>query len=70
MKITLQTLVKDAVDSCDEAVELFIRHGINPTQKCSGMYDMVTLEDAQEWCKIEDLDALIAELNAAMSGNE
>lgn len=27
------------------------------------MYDMVTLQDAVEWCKFGDLELLLAELN-------
>jgi len=66
MMITAETTVKEALESCPGAAEIFASRGINPADKCSGMYDMVTLEDAIEWCKIDgDLDSLIAELNAA-----
>lgn len=67
MTVTRETTVKDALESFAGAAEIFERHGIEPAAKCSGMYDMVSLDDAEEWCKVHDVDGLIEELNAALS---
>lgn len=65
MRITRQTLVKEAVESSPEAPAIFARHGINPLERCQGMYDLNTIEDAEEWCGLHDIDGLVAELNEA-----
>lgn len=70
MAITLETTVKEAVSSSPQAPEIFRKRGIDPAVKCSGMYDMVTLEDAVEWCKIGELASLITELNRAIAQND
>lgn len=67
MVITRETTVEEAVHSSPAAAEIFISHGIDPREKCSGMYDMVTLEDAEDWCKIKDVDGLISELNLVLA---
>lgn len=66
MRITRQTIVKEAVESCEAAPSIFARHGINPLERCVGMYDLNTIEDAEEWCALHDVDGLIAELNAVI----
>ena len=65
MRVTRQTLVKEAVESSREAPAIFSRHGINPLERCQGMYDLNTIEDAEEWCGLHDIDGLVAELNEA-----
>lgn len=70
MVVTRETTVKEVVYSCKAAPELFAKHGVNPQVQCLGMYDMVTLEEAEEWCKLRDLDSLLEELNAAIQAEE
>ncbi len=70
MVVTRETTVKEAVYSCKAAPELFAKHGVNPQVQCLGMYDMVTLEEAEEWCKLRDLDTLLEELNAAIEAEQ
>ncbi|HEY8424518.1 MAG TPA: hypothetical protein VIK73_00690 [Limnochordales bacterium] len=65
MRITRKTLVKEAVESSREAPAIFARHGINPLDRCQGMYDLNSIEDAEEWCGLHDIDGLIRELNEA-----
>lgn len=68
--ITPETTVKEAVESSPGAPKVFEQFGINPKEKCSGMYDMVSLEDAIDWCHIgTDLESLVAALNAAIENN-
>ncbi len=66
-RITRATTVKEAVESSAAARGLFIRHGIDPLERCVGMYDLNTLGDAEDWCHIADVAGLIAELNDAIS---
>ena len=66
MVITRSTVVKEAVESSPAAPQIFARHGVNPKEKCAGMYDLVTLEEAEQRCHLHDLDGLIEELNAAV----
>lgn len=66
MRITRQTIVKEAVESCEAAPAIFAKHGVNPLERCIGMYDLNTIEDAEEWCALRDVDGLIDELNAAI----
>lgn len=65
--ITRSTTVKDAVTSCKAARELFIEHGIDPLARCTGMYDLNTLDDAEDWCHVTDVDGLIRELNRVIA---
>ena len=69
MRITRETVVKDAVESSREARAIFIRHGIDPLEKCRGVYDMATLGEVELWCHVRDLDGLIAELNEALAAS-
>lgn len=69
-RITPQTLVKDAVDSCPDAAAIFERHGVNPSASCKGMYNNITLEEAEDWCSIKDVKGLIEELNTALQKSE
>ncbi len=64
--ITRATLVKDAIRSSEQARSLFMKHGIDPEIRCVGMYDINTLDDIEEYCNAKNVDALIAELNAAL----
>jgi hypothetical protein len=34
------------------------------------MYDLNTLGDAQDWCRVQDVDGLIRELNAAIAAEQ
>lgn len=69
MQITRDTLVKDAVRSSKQAPGFFKRHSVSPEEQCSGMYDMISLDEAEEWCKVKDMDGLIKELNAALEAD-
>jgi|GEM_PF-995980 hypothetical protein len=70
MRISRSTTVKEAVESSPVARELFVKHGIDPLVRCVGMDDLNTLDDAEQWCHITDVDGLIAELNAAIASGE
>lgn len=65
--ITRTTTVKDAVTSSKTARELFIAHGIDPLERCVGMYDLNTLGDVEDWCHVTDVPGLIRDLNGAIA---
>lgn len=65
MEITRETLVLDAANSSSKAPALFEEHGIDVLAKCKGMSDMVTMEEAEDWCGIKDMDGLIEKLRQA-----
>ena len=65
--ITRATTVKDAVTSSKAARALFIAHGIDPLERCVGMYDLNTLGDVEDWCHVTDVEGLIRELNQAIA---
>ncbi len=64
MTIDRSTLVVEAWKSSPAAPDAFRRHRVDPGADCSVVRDSTTLEDAEEWCGLTDLPALIAELNA------
>ena len=68
MTVTRETLVHNAYNSSPQAPELFAAHGVRPSQKCQVVWDEVSLDDAEMWCHLKDLDGLIVELNAAGAG--
>ena len=65
MAITRETLVHQAYLSSPQAPALFAAHGIRPSEKCQVVWDEVSLDEAEMWCHLRDLDGLIADLNAA-----
>jgi hypothetical protein len=67
MTITRATTVRDAVASSKAARDLFIKHGIDPEIRCVGMYDINTLDDVEQYCRVKNVDTLIGELNAAIA---
>lgn len=67
MTIDRNTLVVQAWKSSPAAAEIFRRHKVDPGSDCSIVRDNTTLEDAEEWCGLKDLDGLLAELNALQS---
>jgi len=70
MTITRETLVHRAYNSSAQAPELFAAHGIRPSHKCQVVWDEVSLDEAEMWCHLKDLDGLIVELNASCAGAE
>lgn len=70
MTIDRTTLVVQAWQSSPAATQAFLRHNVDPGCSCSVVRDITTLEDAEEWCGLEDLPGLIAELNALQPKQE
>lgn len=68
MRIDRRTIVEQALRSSPEAPGLFERHGVTPHLECVSVKENIDMETAAQWCGIEDLDALIEELNQALVG--
>ncbi len=66
--IARETQVHTAFLSSADAPALFAAHGVRAAEKCQVVWDEVSLEDAEAWCHLGDLDGLIAALNAAAGG--
>lgn len=70
MVITRATLVHQAHLSSPQAPALFAAHGIRPAEKCAVVWDEVSLDEAEMWCHLHELDTLIVELNAVAESTE
>lgn len=70
MTITRETLVHKAFNSSPQAPEIFAAHGVRPSQKCQVVWDEVSLDDAEMWCHLKDVDSMMVELNAACGGTQ
>jgi len=70
MVLTRETLVHQAYGSSAHAPALFAAHGIRPAEKCAVVWDEASLDDAELWCHVRDLDALITESSAAAGNRE
>jgi len=68
MVVTRETRVHQAYASSPDAPALFAAHGIRPAEKCAVVWDEASLDEAEMWCHVRDLDTLVARLNAA-AGN-
>jgi len=66
-RVDEQTTVGEALALVPGAEEIFERHGCNPLWECTEEHMAeYTLLDTGFVCHIDDVDALIAELNAAL----
>jgi len=68
--ITEEWTVAEALDATPNALGLFQKHGVNPLTDCGLNRHFLRLEETPARCKIESLEALIADLNAAISAKE
>ncbi len=65
------TLVGEALFAVPGAEEIFARHGCEATWECTEEHHAeYTLVETSLFCHIDDTDALIADLNAAVEADE
>lgn len=64
MLITTSTTVKRILEAKPEAVEVFLKHGVDVPSECDECILDSELEICDGMCHIEDLDALITDLQA------
>lgn len=66
MQVTPQTIVADLLNEHPGTKDVFEKHGIEVDYECDAVLDFA-LEDCETMCHIDDLDALIADLNAYLA---
>ncbi len=65
--LTQESTVAEALAVVPGAVEIFERHGCDPTFECTEEHHVeYMLADVELYCHIDDSPALIDELNAAL----
>ncbi len=62
MIITRNTTVKEILEEAPNAVEIFAKHGVDVPVSCDDSVHGCELEVCDSMCRIDDLDALIVDL--------
>jgi len=62
MIISRSTTVKQILAACPDAVEVFRRHGVDVPLECDESIHDCDLEVCESMCHIDDIDALIQDL--------
>jgi len=63
--ITEDLTVAEALGCVPDALRMFQKHGVNPITDCGPNRTILRLDETPARCNVDDLDALIADLNAA-----
>ncbi|MGD9679828.1 MAG: hypothetical protein AB7W16_01475 [Candidatus Obscuribacterales bacterium] len=63
MQITRQTSVQDAIHMSEGAAAVFEKHGVCVEYECPEAILDFPIEDCQDMCHIDDIDALVEDLN-------
>ena len=70
-RVSFETLVEETLFAVPGADEIFSQHGCDAQFECSeGHHAEYTLSDTELVCHIDDVDALIDDLNAALEADE
>ena len=64
MIITTSTTVKSILEEKPEAVEIFLKHGVDVPSQCDDSILDTELELCDSMCHVDDIDGLIADLQA------
>lgn len=62
MIISRDTTVKEIMEACPEAAEVFLSHGVDVPLECDEGIQDCNLEICESMCHIDDVDALIRDL--------
>ncbi|MBX9880195.1 MAG: hypothetical protein K2Y22_17180 [Candidatus Obscuribacterales bacterium] len=62
MIITRETTVKEIMDACPDAAQVFLQHGVDVPLSCDESILDCNLELCDSMCHIDDVDALILDL--------
>lgn len=62
MIITRSTTVKDILAICPDAIEVFLKHGVDVSLECDESIHECELELCDSMCHIDDIDGLIRDL--------
>lgn len=63
MEVTLETTAGELLEKFPDIVEVFEKHNVFVEDECDQVLDF-PLEECETLCRIDDLDNLIADLNA------
>ena len=70
-RVGYETLVGEALFDVPGAEEIFERHGCDATFECTESHHaQYTLSDTELVCHVDDVDALIGDLNAALEADD
>jgi hypothetical protein len=64
MLVTRETTVSDVIEADKGCLEVFERHGVSVEYECPEAVLDFPIEDCEDMCRIDDVDALVADLNA------
>ncbi len=70
MLITGETTVKDLVEANAGVLKVFEKHGVDVPSQCDESIQDCSLELCESMCHIEDIDALVRDLQAFFDGLE
>lgn len=62
MNITVSTSLKDILAERPDAIEVFLQHGVDVPLECDESIHDCELDLCESMCHIDDLDALIKDL--------
>ena len=62
MQITQETTVKSILDAHPDAVEVFLKHGVDVPSQCDESILDTELSMCDSMCHVDDLDSLIVDL--------
>lgn len=62
MQITSDTTVKNILDTYPDAVEVFLKHGVDVPSQCDESILDTELSICDSMCHVDDIDALIRDL--------
>lgn len=62
MQITEQTTVKSILDAHPDAVEVFLKHGVDVPSECDESILDAELAICDSMCHVDDLDGLMKDL--------
>jgi hypothetical protein len=62
MQITTDTTVKSILDKYPEAVQVFLKHGVDVPSQCDESVLDTPLSICDSMCHVENLDGLIVDL--------
>lgn len=67
MQVTLNTSVREVIETNKEALEIFDKHGVCVEYECPDTILDFEIADCESMCHIDDVDALVEELNQFFS---
>ena len=63
--ITGDMTLADVLAAVPEAERIFQEHGVHPVAYCGPTVQILRLDETPSHCRLEDLEGLLAKLNAA-----